>query len=367
MGSFDVSAQANPNLTTVKNVDLNYAAVGSTLNYTIVLKNNGDAIANNIIVTDLIPQGANFVLNSVILDGVTKTGVDPALGIDVGTIPIGSTSTITLKALVVTVPWSADLVNFSQTDYQFDDLTTIVNISIDSNSVITTINSPIMNLSKSSNTTIITGPGQVITYVLTLRNTGTTTGTNVTFIDTIPTGTTFVANSIQVLGNTIPGTIAPPSGLNIGALPNGFFTTLSFKVTVVSIPSSNSISNFCDVTYGYTVDPITPINATGRGTSNLLEIFTSNLRANLVGITKWANKKFATINDLITYVITIPNSGNTTAINVVIVDTVPSGTSYVAGSLFVNGSASGDLPSAINIGTIGPGSLSTLEFKVKVN
>lgn len=370
MGNFNVDAQSNPSLTTSKTVDLNFATVGDILNYTVVIKNNGDTSANSLIVTDLIPQGANFVNDSVKINGVAQLGVNPALGVNVFTVPIGAIVTITMQALVVTLPWTTNLINYAQTDYQYIDITTTpstITASIDSNNVVTTINTPIMDLVKSSTPSIITGNGQTITYVLTLNNYGNATANNVTFLDTMPNGTSFVPNSVQILGNPVSGTVLPPTGLNIGALPNGFFTTLSFKVTVTSVPSNNSISNFCDVAFDYLVNPTTARNVTSRSTSNTLSLFTSNLRVDLSGIRKWVDKKFATTNDILTYVVTIPNSGNTTALNVVVVDTIPSGTSYVANSLLVNGLPSSNLPISINVGTIAAGTLATLQFKLKVN
>lgn len=370
MNNIDTSIQLAASLNTSKYTDKNYGTIGDTINYTIVLVNSGTTEAYNVIVTDLIPQGANFVSGTIKVNNIAQAG-DPALGINLATIPVAGVTTITMQATVVTVPWTGNLVNYAQTDYQYTDLTTtpnVVNISVDSNSVITTINSPVINVSKSTPDTLITGAGQVLTYIIKISNGGSVTANNLTFIDTVPVGTSFVGGSVNILGTPYPAlTVEPPTGLSIGDLPAGYYLTLSFEVTVTSVPANNSISNFGDASYTYLLDPVTPITASGISGSNTVTLFTSNLRADLSGITKWTNKRYATLGDQITYVITVPNSGNTTAINVTLVDTIPNGTTYVTNSLLVNGAPSANLPSSINVGTIGIGALATVQFNVRVN
>lgn len=361
---------ANPNLSSTKSVNLNFAAVGETLNYSVNIGNSGDTDAFNVILTDLIPQGANFLNDTVKVNGTPVLGANPALGINVGTIPISNLSVVTFQALVVTIPYTNSLVNYGQVDYQYiDPLTTpsTVTATLDSNSVTTTINSPLLQFRKSSVTTTITGPGQVITYDLVLTNAGNANANNVVFLDTTPTGTSFVPDSIYILTTNQPGaTIAPPSGFSIGNLPANNYTTLSFKVTVVSVPANYTISNICDITYNFTVDPITPRTVNGRQSSNTVNISQSTTRADLSGIFKTVNKAYATLGDILSYTITIPNSGTTTAYNVFIVDTAPNGTAYVPNTLRVNNNLSTSPLTNIYVGTIAAGTTATVQFDVSV-
>lgn len=68
----------------------------------------------------------------------------------------------------------------------------------------------------------------------------------------------------------------------------------------------------------------------------------------------------------ITYTISIPNNGNVTAYNVVLIDTIPNGTVYVPGSLHVDGNPIGGTPASISVGTIPAGNTSVVTFKVQV-
>lgn len=368
MNSFDVAAQASATLNTTEVVSKNYADIGDTLTYTLSISNSGTADAINLIVTDLVPQGANFIANTVKINGNTQLGVDPALGINVGTIPISGSSTIVFNATVVTLPWSGNLTNYAQLDYQYVDPTTTPNTvtaTLDSSSVVTTINTVLPGLTKTVDQTVLTGPGQILNYTLRINNGGNTTATNLVILDTIPDGTTFVPDSISIMGTPVAGTVAPPGGFTFGNLPANSYTTLSFQVTVNSIPANNKIINQGLITYNYTVDPLIPTTKNGGLLSNFVE--TTGVSADLSGIRKRVNKTYATTKDILIYTITVPNSGNTTAFNVVIVDTIPSGTTYVANSLTINGIPSANLPSSINVGTISAGAIATIQFSVQVN
>ena len=73
--------------------------------------------------------------------------------------------------------------------------------------------------------------GETYTYSVVIRNNGTVTATNVSFIDPIAPETTFV-NSV-----TINGTLQPGFDQNAGPLPNiaaGTSLTVTFQVTVVA-------------------------------------------------------------------------------------------------------------------------------------
>ncbi|MGL6106309.1 DUF11 domain-containing protein [Romboutsia sp.] len=358
----------NPNISSTKAVDLGYATIGDTLNYTVVIKNNGDTSATSVNLTDLIPQGANFVTNSIFVNTINKPGIDPALGIDLATIAIGNTTTVTLQALVVNYPVVNPLLNIGQVDYQYNESATsipnIITTSTDTNTAVTTINTPIITLTKSSNQAFV-GVGTTITYTVSITNTGNVTASNVTFLDTIPTGTTFVPNSVTIFGTSIPGASpAPPGGLFFGALPAGSGSVFTFQVVVVSIPPSRSIINFCDASYVYTTHPTIVNGESGRTTSNV--VITSSPGANLVGATKSVDKNYAKCGDILTYTINLPNNGTTTASNVIIHDTVPNGTTFILGSIAVNGTTIGGNPSSIPVGAIAPGAVSTIIFKTQI-
>lgn len=354
---------ANPNdLVVTKTVDLGYATVGDTLNYTVVLQNNGLVSDFNIILTDLIPQGANFVNNSIQIDGSPTPG-NPALGINLPTIPAGGSSTVKFSALVVNIPTNIPLNNYAQIDYQFiASGTTPTTASIDSNIAVTTLNTPLLRMTKTAPSLV--SVGATLTYTINVSNIGTTTAKNLIIIDTIPDGTTFVPNSVTINGTPSPASPASP-GITFGNLPNGFMFNFVFKVTVTSIPPSGNILNQGVATYNFDIDPNTGRSSSSSNISN--QTISSFASANLSGITKSVNKNYATTGDILVYTITIPNTGSITAFNVVVHDTVPNGLTFISNSVYVNSIPTSFLPSSISVGTISAGSIATITFSALVD
>ncbi|WP_249652508.1 hypothetical protein, partial [Lysinibacillus sp. D4A1_S13] len=60
--------------------------------------------ATNVIVTDPIPAGTTFIPNSVTSNGVSQANINPAGGIQVGTIIAGSITTVTFQVQVTSLP-----------------------------------------------------------------------------------------------------------------------------------------------------------------------------------------------------------------------------------------------------------------------
>lgn len=49
------------------------------------------------------------------------------------------------------------------------------------------------------------------------------------------------------------------------------------------------------------------------------------------------DREFASIGDTLTYTITLQNTGNIPATNVIITDSIPTGTTFIPGSVTING------------------------------
>lgn len=218
-------------------------------------------------------------------------------------------------------------------------------------------------LNTTKTATPIVGVGDTITYTVTMNNVGNQSASNVVFLDTIPGGTTFISNSMQVNGVTIAGDPTPPTGIALGTLKIGV-TTLSFKVVVVSVPNPNPTPNtaFGNFNFQDTGDTFT-------------STFISNVASTTINFatldsTKLVNKAFANVGDTLNYTVVYTNVGNTTATNIIFIDTIPDGTTFVSGSLKQDGANVSGLPNPP--GTTLPASIlvgktTTITFSVKVN
>ena len=170
-------------------------------------------------------------------------------------------------------------------------------------------------------------------------------------------------DGFAVVGNPNPSGVTLPNSIG-----GGKTSTVTFKVTVLTIPSPNPIPNSATQTYDYIVDSTTTPNTLGSGFSNTNIVSTQINNANLGNVRKSTDKLYAKCGDIVTYTITIPNSGSTTAINILLIDTIPNGTSFVSNSVNVNGiTIPGANPSTgVTIPNIGAGGTATLTFKVQI-
>ena len=101
----------------------------------------------------------------------------------------------------------------------------------------------------------------------------------------------------------------------------------------------NPISNTARIDFTFIADPAAPI-VSRTITSN--PVFTQISDANILSL-KAVNAQQATTGDILTYTITLENTGNIPATNLIFSDTISQGTTFVENSFTLNGTA---IPSA---------------------
>ena len=69
--------------------------------------------------TDPIPAGTTFVPNSVTINSTLQPGINPAGGIQVGTIAAGSTSTVTFQVQVNSLPANGVIRNVGNVTFTY--------------------------------------------------------------------------------------------------------------------------------------------------------------------------------------------------------------------------------------------------------
>ncbi|WOA59008.1 DUF7507 domain-containing protein [Bacillus mycoides] len=358
-----VSTQVNnATVTMTKSVDKNYADIGDTLTYTVAFTGTGNTNANNVIFTDVIPTGTTFVLNSLTIDGSTQVGANPANGVNIGSIPTGTTKSVSFQVVVNTIPASNAVSNGSSASYQYtvNPSQSPIMKNISSNVITTQINNANLTLTKSTNKQFAT-IGETISYTILITNSGNTAANNVQLTDPLPNGTILTLGSVTLNGvlQNVDSLVALP----IGTIPGGSTFTLSFQVTVINITAQNPIINNAFSSYIYTVNPsLPPTSKTANSNSVTSTIRLANLHAN-----KSVSQTFAEVGDVLTYTFALTNDGNVTANNVLLSDSIANGTSFVPNSVIVNGvTQPGATPASINIGSINANTTITASFQILI-
>lgn len=367
-----------PNLNLISSVNKPYSNVGEIITYTLVITNIGDVTTSNVILLNAIPKYATYIGNSFTINGVTQSGITPAppQGGLIGDIAPGESTTINFQVLINAIPDPNVILNSGIIKFNYvKDLSNPITLSgsIITNQVQTFINNADIDISAFSDKASAK-IGDTITYTFLLKNSGNTIANNLFFVDSIPEGTKFLENSLYYNGiNQLGINPSPGSGVLLAPLsPNGF-AEISFKVTVVSLPPINPISNNGTIYYGFIVNPndLSMINSSKSSNTVTTFINQANLNLNNTNsLIKKVDKSYATLDDILTYTVNLKNIGNTPANNVLFLDNIPTGTTLVPNSVIINGILRpGENPEkngGITLGTINPNKSVTLSFKVQV-
>lgn len=354
-----------------KGGDKSVVLLNDVLAYTITIPNTGTTTATNIIFIDTVPNGTSFVPGSVTINGISDVIANPKNpGFSIPDIGAGGVSTVSFKVTIDTVPIPNPIPNNCFVTYKFlPGIASTIPVSSynESNVFNVTYIEPRLSSAKYVDKNYA-NIGDILTYTIPIQNTGTATANSILFLDTIPSGTSLVVGSLKQDGVNISGTTNSPGVTLPNGLAIGGTTTVSFQVTITMLPSPNPIPNIATVIGRFILDATTSPNRIITSTTYTNRVTTQVNTASIVNPTKTVDKAYATCGDTISYLIQFKNSGSTTALNVVLKDTIPSGTALVPNSVLINGvQQMGANPgSGINIGSIAPNATVSVFFSVAV-
>ncbi len=420
----------------------NMLLAGETLRYTLTVRNIGNQDATGVVMRDSVPANTTYVAGSTTLNGapvadsagtsalvngmLIHAPADPAPGsmpadassnpanvatieFDVLVSPSAAAGTVISNQGFVSAPASGIV------DQPSDDPDTPIpnDPTLDT---VTIVLSPAFVVQKVS--TDLTGDpnillaGEKLRYTITVRNTGNQDASGVVLRDAVPVNTTYVAGSTTLNGVPLTdsgGTsplvngllIHPPANPAPGVMPFGASSdpanvaTITFDVVVdPNVINGTIISNqgFVSAVVNRIVDqpsddPDTPIaNDPTRDIVGNKPLLYAEKKVVLFG--DLGSPGVVDPGDVLRYTITVQNSAAIPATGVLLRDSVPANTTYLANSTLLNGLPVGQpdggvspLASGINIsssnltpplpgsgaGTISSGATAVLQFDLQVN
>ena len=342
----------------VKTVNDNKPDEGQTITYSIKLTNSATSVANNITITDTIPNTLSFVsFANAPIGSFTYDSINKVCKWIISSIAVSGTATLQINARVNTNTSSKILVNTAAiiSHDQVD-----INAANDKSSVSVTVNTIDIGVTKTVNDPI-PDEGQTITYSLKLTNAGVGVANNMVITDTIPSTLSFVTVTASRYGTWSYDSVLKVLRWSVPSILAGLNDTLQFTAKVNSGTSSQSIVNTAAISSHDQVD-ITPANDKSSVT---VVVSTTD-----VTLLKTVDDATPDEGQTINYSIKLSDIGTSFSNNIVVKDTIPSGLTFVTVSTLPTGTWAYDVPTKVltwNVPAIAAAANYTLVFTAKVN
>jgi uncharacterized repeat protein (TIGR01451 family) len=359
------------------------AAPGSTFTYTVLARNDGPFEATTVQVVDDIPDGIRII--SAVSSDVTDVVTIPAsaqdtiasntdnITIDVGNLAVGAgaQTTITIVGVVLsgTIGAFTNVATIAATD-TVSNIETVT--SNNSSSVAATAPRTVdLTVTKSGPTTAIAG--NTITYTMTATNNGPSDAVSVQVVDDIPDGIRVISATVNgVAISSIPPsasdtTAANPDNLSflVGNLASGASNSTITIVAAILPGSTAALVNSAVVSTTDSTSVETPT------TNNAASVTTTVTSQNDVAVTK-IGPTTSPAGSQLTYTMNVTNTGPSTATSVSVVDTLPTGLTFVSGTSLIGSTVAGTVAAGSNntanvtIPTLAPGETAVVTIRATV-
>ena len=284
--------ERRPSLSVEKAVDESEIASPATLNYTITVTNTGNVNLTNIALTDDLAGTATLVSGDD-GDGILEVGESWVF-------------TATYNATQSDIDSGNDLVNTVSVT------TTEITDPVSDDAVTTISQDPDLTVEKTQTSTEpITTAGQIIEYEIIITNTGNVSITGAVATETFPGGG---ANYISPAAESI----SPDGILEVGEI---WTHTATYTVTQLDIDRGLDLVNTISLVSNEVPGPVEDTAVTPVETNPQIEI------------DKTANEPtYTRTGDVITYSVTVTNTGNVTITNIAVTDPL-TGLEEMIGSL----------------------------------
>lgn len=222
--------------------------VGDEITYTVTLQNTGGAPADNVVVRSPIPAGMSFVAGSATVDGAAAPSGTLPGGIAVGTVAAGASRIVTYRLRVDTLLASPAAAQYEhQAIWTYDYIPCAGRSREASEAGSTAVVTPAVRLEgrKTVDPQGSVPNGAVLTYTVTISNTGSVPSSGTTLLDALAAGTEYVGNSTRMNGVVVAddaGGVFPFSTARLvkssaaadGVIAPGASAVIQFQARVVS-------------------------------------------------------------------------------------------------------------------------------------
>ena len=323
-----------------------YASPGSVINYTITISNPGPVAANDLVVTDLLPSGVSYVLSNppATITGSTLTWTKVALN-------AGGTWQIEVSVRVSDSLANGTKINNTAMITWKDSEGSTYGPKY-STHITRILAEPVITLIKTGPENA--GSGDYITFTIKLENPSTTTAYNITIIDYIPNGLTYILSAPT--GSYDPS--AHTLTWSISSLEPGNSIALN-----ITLKAPSNVTGICD----------TYIN---RASAAWYDYFGSRVGSTsstasvhiceqlILYIDKYGDS-IGYLDDELLFYIKVTNGGDSVAYNVVVTDDLPEGLEPINSTyMYTYNTSSRKI--IWNLGSIGAGESVTIALYVKV-
>ncbi|OEK00001.1 hypothetical protein BFP97_00005, partial [Roseivirga sp. 4D4] len=313
------------------------AATGATVEFSIIVTNNGPDLATGVAATDQIPSGFTFVSAAPDQGTYDSNSGEWSIGnIANGTsVELKITATANAAGGFTNVATISASANF---DPDLGNNTAIVNITTQSTDI---------EIAKTVDVTS-QNVGGTVEFTVTATNNGPGVATGVVVEDQLPSGYTFVSRT-KDFGEYTAGT-----GLwDIGTLSSGQTATLMIRATVNATGSYNNTASVI------ALDQQDADNTNDQASASVTPLLSD------IAITKVVDNATPTPGSTVEFTISATNNGASSALNVEVTDLLPTGYTFVSDTR-----TSGTYNTTTGVwavGTVTAGGTQTLIIRATVN
>lgn len=330
-------------------------AVGSQIDFTIAVTNDGPSDATTVVVTDLLNSGYTFI------SAVPSVGTYQPLNGSwtVGNLPTGITQNLVISATVLAEGIYTNTAELTDlTEFDIDSEPANNDATEDDQETINPVPAVVSNLSLTKTVDNATPlVGENVEFTLDLFNAGPNDARGVVVMDQLPSGYTYVSHTATA------GSYNRNSGLWTinGNLFNSTTETLNIIARVN--PTGNYL-NVAQITASPNSDPNSTPNNNILAEDDQDEQNTVPIPLADLSLTKTVDNQFPDVADTVIFTLTLANNGPSAATGIVVTDILESGYNYQSDT---SGGAYNAATGLWNVGTLASGTSIALNVTVGIN